>query len=155
MYESYWHLKLKPFDSCCDPRFYFPGESHQAALLKLRYAVENQRGAAVLAAAAVTLHAFWFDPVYRADDHRAAVAELSRRWRPGDVLLVNAGWPYTAVATYWDGAIAGRYRITGALPEARPDDALVMVTTGHVDGDASLGWGDLRSDFFAMPGQVA
>ncbi len=49
MYESYWHLKQKPFDNCCDPRFYFPGESHQAALLKLRYAVENQRGGAILA----------------------------------------------------------------------------------------------------------
>ena len=108
-----------------------------------------------VAAAGVTLHAFWFDPVYRADDHRAAVRELGARWRPGDVLLVNAGWPYTAVATYWDGAIGGRYRMTGALPEARPDDALVMVTTGHMDGDATLGWGDPRSDFFALPSQVA
>jgi type II secretory pathway predicted ATPase ExeA len=49
MYESYWQLKEKPFESCCDPRFYFPGESHQGALLKLRYAVENQRGGAILA----------------------------------------------------------------------------------------------------------
>ncbi len=49
MYESYWRLKQKPFENCCDPRFYFPGESHQAALLKLRYAVENQRGGAILA----------------------------------------------------------------------------------------------------------
>jgi type II secretory pathway predicted ATPase ExeA len=49
MYESYWKLLQKPFESCCDPRFYYPGESHQAALLKLRYAVENQRGGAILA----------------------------------------------------------------------------------------------------------
>ena len=49
MYESYWKLQQKPFENCCDPRFYFPGESHQAALLKLRYAVENQRGGAILA----------------------------------------------------------------------------------------------------------
>ena len=49
MYESYWKLQHKPFENCCDPRFYYPGESHQAALLKLRYAVENQRGGAVLA----------------------------------------------------------------------------------------------------------
>jgi general secretion pathway protein A len=49
MYESYWHLKQKPFENCCDPQFYFPGQSHQAALLKLRYAVENQRGGAILA----------------------------------------------------------------------------------------------------------
>jgi general secretion pathway protein A len=49
MYEAYWQLAQKPFENSCDPRFYFPDESHQAALLKLRYAVENQRGAALLA----------------------------------------------------------------------------------------------------------
>ncbi|MEN6452088.1 MAG: AAA family ATPase [Thermoguttaceae bacterium] len=49
MYESYWRLKQKPFENAADPRFYYPGQSHQAALLKLRYAVENRRGAALLA----------------------------------------------------------------------------------------------------------
>ena len=49
MYESYWHLKQKPFENCASPQFYFPGQSHQAALLKLRYAVESQRGGAILA----------------------------------------------------------------------------------------------------------
>ena len=49
MYESHWQLKQKPFENCADSRFYFPGESHQAAMLKLRYAVENRRGGALLA----------------------------------------------------------------------------------------------------------
>jgi type II secretory pathway predicted ATPase ExeA len=49
MYESYWQLDGKPFENCCDTRFYYPGESHQAALLKLRYTVENKRGGALLA----------------------------------------------------------------------------------------------------------
>jgi type II secretory pathway predicted ATPase ExeA len=49
MYESYWKLTQRPFENGCDPRFYYPGESHQAAVLKLRYAVENQRGGALLA----------------------------------------------------------------------------------------------------------
>ncbi|NUQ64436.1 MAG: AAA family ATPase [Pirellulales bacterium] len=49
MYESYWQLQQKPFENCSDPRFYYPCESHQAALLKLRYAIENRRGAAILA----------------------------------------------------------------------------------------------------------
>ena len=49
MYESYWRLKEKPFENAADPKFYYPAESHQAALLKLRYAVENYRGAALLA----------------------------------------------------------------------------------------------------------
>jgi len=51
MYESYWQLREKPFENRGDPRFYYPGESHQAALLKLRYAVENQRGGALLSGA--------------------------------------------------------------------------------------------------------
>ncbi len=48
MYKQYWRLKQKPFENAADPRFYYPGESHQAALLKLRYAVENRRGGALL-----------------------------------------------------------------------------------------------------------
>jgi general secretion pathway protein A len=48
MYETYWQLERKPFDNNTDPRFYFPDESHQAALLKLRYAIENRRGGALL-----------------------------------------------------------------------------------------------------------
>lgn len=51
MYESYWQLRQKPFDNDVDPRFYYPGESHQAALLKLRYAIENRREAALLVGA--------------------------------------------------------------------------------------------------------
>ena len=30
MYETYWQLKQKPFDNTADPRFYYPGEAHQA-----------------------------------------------------------------------------------------------------------------------------
>jgi general secretion pathway protein A len=54
MYESYWQLDQKPFENVADPQFYFPGETHQAALLKLRYAVENRRGGALLSGAAGT-----------------------------------------------------------------------------------------------------
>ena len=49
MYETYWQLSQKPFENVTDARFYYPSESHQAALLKLRYAIENRRGAALLA----------------------------------------------------------------------------------------------------------
>jgi general secretion pathway protein A len=54
MYESYWQLKQKPFDHRTDPRYYFPAETHQGALLKLRYAIENGRGGALLAGASGT-----------------------------------------------------------------------------------------------------
>src|SRR5579862_7199622 len=54
MYETYWQLDQKPFENTADPQFYFPGETHQSALLKLRYAVENRRGGALLCGAAGT-----------------------------------------------------------------------------------------------------
>ncbi len=52
MYESYWQLEAKPFENTADTRFYYPAETHQGALLKLRYAVENRRGAALLSGGA-------------------------------------------------------------------------------------------------------
>src|SRR5271166_6170608 len=58
MYESYWQLDQKPFENTADPQFYFPGETQEAALLKLRYAVENRRGGALLSGAAGTGKSF-------------------------------------------------------------------------------------------------
>jgi type II secretory pathway predicted ATPase ExeA len=48
MYETYWQLDRKPFENYDDPRFYYPGEGHQGALLKLRYVIESRRGGAIL-----------------------------------------------------------------------------------------------------------
>jgi len=49
MYQAYWQLDARPFEHTSDPRFYFAAESQRGALLKLRYVLENRRGAAVLA----------------------------------------------------------------------------------------------------------
>lgn len=49
MYLDYWQLARKPFEPTADRSTFYPCEAHEAALLKLRYAVENRRGAAVLA----------------------------------------------------------------------------------------------------------
>lgn len=48
MYQSYWQFTEKPFDATHDPRFYYPSEVHQGALLKLRYGVESRCGAVLL-----------------------------------------------------------------------------------------------------------
>ncbi len=48
MYESHWKLSERPFENRIDNKFYYPAETHQAALLKLHYAIENRRAAAVL-----------------------------------------------------------------------------------------------------------
>jgi type II secretory pathway predicted ATPase ExeA len=49
MYTDYWKLRCRPFDSVADDRFYYPAESHQATWAKLRYALENRVGAALIA----------------------------------------------------------------------------------------------------------
>lgn len=49
MYQSYWQLDSRPFEHATDERFYYAAESQRGALLKLRYVLENRRGAAILA----------------------------------------------------------------------------------------------------------
>jgi len=49
MYEAYWQLDARPFEHTLDERFHFAAESQQGAVLKLRYVLENRRGAALLA----------------------------------------------------------------------------------------------------------
>jgi type II secretory pathway predicted ATPase ExeA len=49
MYAAYWKLSTPPFEHGWDRRFYYPSETHQATLMKLRYAVEHRRGPALLA----------------------------------------------------------------------------------------------------------
>ncbi len=106
--------------------------------------------AAIVACSGVSIYKYHTDPHYAADDHRAAVRFLAGHWRPGDAVLVNAGYAYTALLTYWDGdPIAWRGRLinySGQVPDGGP----VVAQTGTVDGDLSLGWGDPASDFYAM-----
>jgi hypothetical protein len=112
----------------------------------------------IVLGSALSLHAFWTDPALAADDHRSAVRELAARWQPGDVILVNAGYAYPALLTYWPLPVAWRGRLTefdpATLTKATADQGAVILQTGHVDGDASLGWGDPRSDFYALPSDL-
>ena len=49
MYLEYWQLESKPFEPAVDRTWFYPCEAHQGALLKLRYAIENRRSAALVA----------------------------------------------------------------------------------------------------------
>ena len=110
---------------------------------------------ALLAACTLSLRAFWTDPVYAADDLRSATRELAQRWRPGDIILANAGYTYPALLTYWPGPVAWHGRLSDYTQEmaaaAKSTRSAVILQTGHVDGDPDLGWGDPRSDFYALP----
>ena len=48
MYSHYWSFERPPFENKLDPAFFFPSQTHQAALWKLRYLIENRKGAGVL-----------------------------------------------------------------------------------------------------------
>lgn len=48
MYENYWQLQRRPFENLAEAGVYYPSEIHQGSLLKLRYAIESRRGAALL-----------------------------------------------------------------------------------------------------------
>ncbi len=111
---------------------------------------------AIVASSGASAYSYHTDPQYVSDDHRAAVRVLSEQWRPGDAILVNAGYTYTAVLDYWQGdPIAWRGRLVdNGTPEwcGSRCNGPVVVQTGTVDGAPSLGWGDAESDFYAMSG---
>ena len=48
MYAQYWNLDSKPFECDSDPAFFFRSRTHQATLLKLRYFIDSNKGAALL-----------------------------------------------------------------------------------------------------------
>jgi general secretion pathway protein A len=48
MYEEHWKLARRPFENRYESETYYPSETHQAALLKLHYAIENRRASAML-----------------------------------------------------------------------------------------------------------
>ena len=105
--------------------------------------------AMVLILSGISARAYYADSRYARDDHRAAVDFLAERWRPGDAILVNAGYAYPALLTYWDGdpiAWQGRLGEYGGGTGPGP----VVVQTGTVDGDPALGWGDPDADFYAL-----
>jgi len=48
IYQQYWGLDCSPFENSGDADSYFASETHQAALLKMRYVVENRLGAGLI-----------------------------------------------------------------------------------------------------------
>ncbi len=125
-----------------------------------KYATAIALGALLLvAASAYSDYNFWFNPRYADDDLRGAVQRMAELWRPGDAILINAGYAYTAFAYYYDQPIAWRGRLVDYPPRQvspgsvqRLTDARsapIVLQTGSIGGSASLGWGSPESDFYA------
>lgn len=106
---------------------------------------------------------FWHNSRYTKDDLRGAVRYLTEHWRPGDAILINAGYTYTAFLYYSDLPIAWRGRLleyeirntqhlsfdpTLFRSECNLQHAIVL-QTGSIGGAPNLGWGNRESDFYA------
>ncbi len=107
----------------------------------------------LVAGSTYSIRELHFNPRYAADDFRAAVRLIAERWRPGDAVLINAGYAYTGFLHYHEGPIADRVRLTDFqppddIPREWPDRPLLVVT-GTIGGDPNLGWGDPSADFYS------
>ncbi len=91
---------------------------------------------------------FWFDPKYADDDLRGAVQAIAEQWRPGDAVLVNAGYAYTAFVYYFDQPLAWRGRLRDYAPTSAAHGAVVL-QTGSLGANPNLGWNNPESDFYA------
>ena len=110
----------------------------------------------ILVASAYSIYNFHFDPRYAADDHRAAVEHIADRWRPGEAILINAGYAYPTFLYYYNGTVVWRGRLVDyegrANGRAGPSTTLragpVVLQTGSIGGAANLGWANSQSDFY-------
>ncbi|MFH1790819.1 MAG: AAA family ATPase [Candidatus Omnitrophota bacterium] len=48
MYEKHWQLTEKPFENSPDPKFMYYSRKHEEALMRLMYAIKEEKGAAML-----------------------------------------------------------------------------------------------------------
>ncbi len=140
------------------PRYLFPFSAFFLASLAISLGrlASGARGR-VLAAAllavfvggnVVAAQRIWTEPQYRADDLRGAVDRLAQEWLPEDIVLINAGYTYTAFMHYWPGEIDWIGRVSeyrGARAERGP----VVLQGGSLGAAPDLGWGHPSSDFYA------
>src|SRR5205823_2979290 len=79
------------------------------------------------------------DPAYAKDDYRTAVGFISDRIRPGDAVLVNAGYIYPAFTYYFKNEIGWRGRLIDYSGSSDPS-SIIVAETGSLKATPSLGW---------------
>jgi hypothetical protein len=93
-----------------------------------------------------SLYNVWHNPQYAPDDLRGAVNYIAEHWRPGDVIVVNAGYAYPALEYYYPEPITRERLVNFRGGES---NAPRVLQTGSIGGANDLGWGDPLSDFYA------
>ncbi len=140
------------------PAFYILLAIGLATLRRVRFVFPVMLTVLTLASA-YSISNFWFDPRYADDDLRGATQYLAAHWRPGDAVLIDAGYTYTAFVYYFDQPIAWRGRLTNYPPRdmslgsvqrlVDQHRAPIVLQTGSIGGAPNLGWGNPESDFYA------
>ncbi len=134
MYHAFWNLERRPFDEDDQAMFYYPGETHQATRLKLRYILENRRSGAALAGPA---------GLGKTRLVRTLLADLDAAWEPRIHVRFPLMEPAQLVA-YLAAELTGRHerpagldanlrRIEGFLAEncERGCHAVVVIDEAH------------------------
>ena len=129
------------------------GLDRLAAGLRWQRVMAAAIGLLVLATYALATYQIHFDSAYAADDYRAAVRYLDDQWRPGDAVLINAGYVYPMVLYYSRHVPAWRGRLSEYAGGCGDSRGPLVLQTGSVGGDPALGWGDPASDFYATTEQ--
>ena len=115
---------------------------------KLRFMLYFLLLAFYFSLAVFSINNFWFNPQYADDDLRGAIHRLAEEWRPGDAILINAGYTYTAFDYYFDQPVTWRGRLRDYQKQDATNGAVVL-QTGSIGADKNLGWGNPESDFYA------
>ncbi len=136
MYESYWQLETKPFEDTSDTHFYYPGEAHQGALLKLRYAIENRRAAALLTGSAGLGKTLLAQSLLRQlpDEYAPRVHLVYPEMPPGELIAYLADELTGEHSTSTPSTQQSVRRIEQALHENMDEDrhAVVVLDEAHM-----------------------
>jgi general secretion pathway protein A len=137
MYLDYWQLAAKPFEPSADRDGFYSSETHEAALLKLRYAVENRRGAVVLAGPAgvgkTTLVRLFRSEL--AESYRPQVHLVFPQMSSRDLLVYLAeelGAPAAAAPRHTIEESVRRIESTLSRNAAQGNHAVVVIDEAHL-----------------------
>ena len=79
MYQSHWGLRESPFRNCLDPQFFYPSPTHDEALARLHFIVEERRRLGLLMGPAGSGKSFMlelFAPQLRRSGRKVAMLNL-------------------------------------------------------------------------------
>lgn len=157
MYESFYHLRTKPFQLSPDPRFFFNSQVHKRALAYLRYGVKQGEGFIIITGDVGTGKSMLVSTLFRSLETENVVAAqvVSTQLKADDLLRVVAsayGLPYHKVSkagllmsleSFFQACVQEGKRVLLVVDEAQglprqSIEELRMLSNFQMDGRALL-----------------